>query len=186
MTRRAAVGTLAATAAVLVVTAAPATASCAAVDPAGSPVVFVGTALQERNGFTRLAVDEVWAGPDLASRAWVRTGQQQLDPDLVVMGSNDAHLEPGERYVVGATSHFSAAGCSIVPVDEATRPAVVRHPVVGGSSGVVPVDPLVADGPGSGTRAALGVGGGAGAGALAAALLLLVRRRRARVGVGRR
>lgn len=186
MTRRAAVGALAVAAAVLVVPAAPATASCAAVDPTGSPVVFVGTALQEGNGFTRFAVEEVWAGPDLASRAWVRTGQQQLDPDLVVVGSNDARLGPGERYVVGATADFSADGCSIVPAEEATRPAAVRHPVAGGSSGVVPVDRPVANGPGSGTRAALGVGGGAGAGALAGVLVLLVRRRRARAAAGRR
>jgi len=46
---------------------APAVASCAQDSgPGGSDIVFVGTAQEERRGFTRLAVDEVWLGPDLA------------------------------------------------------------------------------------------------------------------------
>lgn len=58
--------------------APPAHASCAeGSGPEGAPVVFVGTAEVNRRGYTRLAVVEVWHGPDLAPNVWVLSGQEQ-------------------------------------------------------------------------------------------------------------
>jgi hypothetical protein len=158
----------------LVTVPAPAYASCAADSgPEGSPVVFVGTAQEERRGFTRFEVEEVWAGPDLAEQVWVLSGQEQppfpLNMFSAVASSVDADFVDGERYVVGASDDFSTGACS---VSEATadldslRPDDARPPVDGGSTGA---DPPV----GSWTIGLLG----AGAGALVA-LVVVVRRRR--------
>ncbi len=90
---------------------APAHASCAeGAGPAGSPVIFVGTAREERRGFTRFDVREVWAGPDLAPSVWVLSGQEQPPWPLwmfqAVGSSVDADFLPGEQWVVGATESF--------------------------------------------------------------------------------
>lgn len=156
----------------------PAYASCAQDSgPVGSPVVFVGTAQEERRGFTRFEVEEVWAGPDLAVEVWVLSGQEQppfpLNMFSAVSGSTDAEFIDDERYVVGASDDFSTGACS---VSEATadldslRPDGARSPVDGGSTGADP--PL-----GPWTIGLMGVG----VGALGALVVVLRRRRRAAV-----
>jgi hypothetical protein len=143
--------------AALVVAGAPAaTASCAeGSGPAGSPVVFVGTAGEQRGSYTRFAVSEVWQGPDLAPEVWLLTGQEQppwpLSLVLGVSSSNDATLTSGERYVVGASEDFATGACSIDEAStEATagqRPEEARPPVdAGGAEGADP--PLGAVGKG--------------------------------------
>ncbi|WP_167006494.1 hypothetical protein [Mumia sp. ZJ430] len=62
--------------AALVASAAPAHAICAVNAPTRAPVVFVGVAAETERGFTRLAVEEVWKGPDLAPEVWVLSGQE--------------------------------------------------------------------------------------------------------------
>jgi hypothetical protein len=128
--------------------AAPAQASCAEdAGPAGSEVIFVGTPREERRGYTRFDVDEIWAGPDLAPSVWVLSGQQQPGfPWFLIQGvsgSTDADfvdVGDGQRWVVGATSAFATSGCSVALVDEpgSTRPGGARPPVAGGLRGVDP------------------------------------------------
>lgn len=126
--------------------AAPAAASCAEDSgPAGSEVVFTGTAVEERRGFTRFQVDEVWAGPDLATEVWVESGQRQPPWPLYVLSavsaSTDAELLAGGEYVVGATADtFSTGLCRTVELSgaEDLRPEDVREPVSGGHEGADP------------------------------------------------
>ena len=154
-------------------TPAPSYASCAVGSgPEGSPVVFVGTAQEERRGYTRFEVEEVWAGPDLADEVWVLSGQEQppfpLNMFSAVGSSADAEFVDGERYVVGATRQFGTNACSVAEaVDlDAQRPAGARSPVDGGSTGA---DPPI----GPWTIGLTGVGAG-----VLGALLVTVRRRR--------
>ncbi|HEU4812136.1 MAG TPA: hypothetical protein VFT00_08330 [Nocardioides sp.] len=160
----------------LVAVPAPAYASCAADSgPEGSPVVFVGTAQEERRGFTRFEVEEVWAGPDLADEVWVLSGQEQppfpLNMFSAVSSSVDAEFIDGDRYVVGASDDFRTGACS---VSEATadldslRPDDARSPVDGGATGADP--PL-----GPWTIGLMG----AGAGVLVALAVAVRRHRRA-------
>ena len=121
----------------------PAAASCAADSgPEGSDVIFVGTVENERRGYTRFAVDEVWAGPDLAPEVWVLTGQEQppwpLSLFSAVSSSVDADLLEGEPYVIGASRSFSTSACSIGDVETARAPADVRQPVEDGDPGADP------------------------------------------------
>jgi hypothetical protein len=121
----------------------PAAASCAAdAGPEGSDVIFVGTVETERRGYTRFAVDEVWAGPDLAPEVWVLTGQEEppwpLSLFSAVSGSVDADLLEGEQYVIGASSSFATSACSIGDLETARAPADVRQPVEGGDPGADP------------------------------------------------
>jgi hypothetical protein len=160
--------------------AASAAASCAEVDPTGSPVVFVGTAQETSNGHTRFAVGEVWSGPDLAPEVWVRTGQEQPGwPEglyLAVSSSNDADAEDGERYLVGATEDLTTSACSMTSVSDSTaRPAAVREPVEDGLRGAEPP-----------RTAWETTAWGAGVVALGGGLVVLVRRRRGRTAAGRR
>ena len=115
--------------AALLVPVSPATASCAEdAGPQGSPVIFVGTAGEERRGYTRFEVGEVWAGPDLAPEVWVLSGQKQAPwPLSLVTGvssSADAQFDDGEQYVVGASRSFSTSAsialffaCFSIPLD---------------------------------------------------------------------
>lgn len=124
-----------------------AAASCAEDSgPAGSPVVFVGTAGEERGGYTKFQVSEVWHGPDLAPEVWVLTGQEQppwpLNVFLAVGSSTDASLSAGDTYVIGATDGFTTNECSIAATSSAAvdplRPGEVRPPAEDGSTGADP------------------------------------------------
>jgi hypothetical protein len=105
--------------AVLATPVGSATALCAAESgPDGSPVIFTGTVTENRRGYTRLAVEQVYAGPDLAPAVWVRSGQRQ--PLLSVVGvasSVDADLLAGQTYVIGATREFDTSACSVADLD---------------------------------------------------------------------
>jgi len=128
---------------VAMVPAAPATASCAEESgPAGSPVIFVGTAEVERRGYTQFEVDEVWAGPDLAPQVWVLSGQQQppwpLSLFSAVGSSIDAEFVDGEQYVVGASRSFSTSACSVSEAVDTKAPGGVREPTEDGATGADP------------------------------------------------
>lgn len=121
----------------------PAVASCAAgAGPDGAPVVFVGTAESERRGYTRFAVEEVWAGPDLAPEVWVLSGQEQPTWPLSLLSgvgsSTDADFFSGERYVVGASRSFTTDACSVTEVGARARHVSARQPVEDGASGADP------------------------------------------------
>ena len=136
------------TAAALTLGVSPGWASCAEESgPEGEQVVFVGTADTERRGYTRLRVEEVWNGPDLAPRVWVRSGQEQppfpLSLVTSVSGSGDAELVEGRRYVVGASEQFTTSLCSVTAVEGPLRntpgrPREARAPDVSGLTGVDP------------------------------------------------
>jgi hypothetical protein len=151
--------------ATLLVTASPAAAtSCTALTGTpDAPVVLVGTVEAAWSEHARLAVDAVWAGPDLAPVVWVEAVE---DDDL-----GGDYLVPGERYVVTADESFRTGLCGVAAVGDVTPPADVREPVEGGLTG--------ADAPRS--TAELLAWGAAGVG-LAGVLVLLVRRRRPVVG----
>jgi hypothetical protein len=122
--------------------AAPAEASCAGEpDPGSAPVVFVGTAESERRGYTRFAVDEVVAGPDLGRHVWVLSGREQppwpWSMFSSVGSSTDAAFVQGERYVVGADRSFTTDVCTSTEAG-ADRGAGGRGPVPGGSTGATP------------------------------------------------
>lgn len=132
----------------LAVSGSAAVASCAeGSGPDGSHVVFVGTLQEERGGYSRLAVQEVWVGPDLAAEVWVLTGQEQppfpFNLFSGVSSSVDADLRRGRRYVIGATRAFGTNACSIADVTEEStldeqRPPVTREPSEAGSEGADP------------------------------------------------
>lgn len=123
--------------------AAPAAASCSEDSgPDGSAVVFVGTAEAERRGYTRFAVEEVWAGPDLAPEIWVRSGQDQPTWPLsylsAVGSSVDAEFVARDRYVVGASRSFATSACSVSWDEVGPSPADARTPVDDGETGADP------------------------------------------------
>lgn len=133
----------AALAGVALVPALPAAASCAQDSgPAGSPVVFVGTAEGERRGYTQFEVEQVWAGPDLAPRVWVLSGQEQPSwPFSLLSGvgsSNDAEFVSGRQYVVGASRSFNTSACLVSEAVDAKDPGEVREPNEGGMTGADP------------------------------------------------
>ncbi|KQV75698.1 hypothetical protein ASC61_12180 [Aeromicrobium sp. Root344] len=115
---------------VLLSATSPAVASCAAgAGPAGSATIFLGVAGTTSGGYTTMQVEEVWAGRDLPSSVRVLSGQTQAN----VSSSNDADLERGARYVIGADAKLRTNACSIAPADDATslRPDHVRAPIAG-------------------------------------------------------
>ncbi len=126
----------------------PAQASCTeGSGPAGSDVVFVGNAQEERRGYTRLVVEEVWHGPDLAPEVWVLSGQQQPPFPISLLqavgSSVDAELLEGDRYVIGATETFSTNVCTIEELSGPTaqapgRPEGPREPEAEGLEGADP------------------------------------------------
>jgi len=131
---------------VLGVPGAPAAlASCAGGSgPSGSPVIFAGSAQEERRGFTRFSINEVWAGPALAPEVWVQSGQEQARwPFSMFMGvesSTDADFIMGESYVVGASAGFVASVCSVEELSPSSpnRPEQPRAPVADGAEGADP------------------------------------------------
>ncbi|TCI96899.1 hypothetical protein, partial [Aeromicrobium sp. IC_218] len=157
--RRAAL--VAATALAVLLPASPAAAtSCTALTGTpDAPVVLVGTVQAAWSEHARLAVDEVWAGPDLAPVVWVEAVE---DDDL-----GGDYLVPGERYVVTADESFRTGLCEVAAVGDVTRPSDVREPVEGGVTGADAPRPL-----------AEVLAWGAGGAALVGAVVLLVRRRR--------
>jgi len=88
-------------------------ASCASGSgPEGSDIIFVGTAEENRRGYTRFAVSEVLAGPALAPEVWVQSGQKQpLWPFSGVSSSVDADFTVGDEYVVGTGDGFVTSAC---------------------------------------------------------------------------
>ena len=121
----------------------PAAASCAQDSgPGGSPVIFVGTAEAERRGYTQFEVDEVWAGPELAPRVWVLSGQEQPPWPLSVLsgvgGSTDAEFVNGKKYVVGASLSFSTSACSVSEAEDSNGANEVRKPSEDGTTGADP------------------------------------------------
>ena len=164
----------AALAGLAMVSASPAAASCAqGSGPAGSPVIFVGTAEGERRGYTQFEVDQVRAGPDLAPRVWVLSGQKQppwpVSLFSAVGSSVDAEFVSGKQYVVGASRSFGTSACSISETVDAKAPGEGREPTEDGMTGA---DPPIAP-----IEQALWV---AGAVAALAAVIPLLRRRRRR------
>ncbi len=133
---------------------------CAPLDTSGSPVVLVGTVDSAGSERARFAVEEVWAGPDLAPVVELQTGVDPMDGSV--------YLSRGERYVVTADASFRTDVCGVASVADVTRPADVRGPVAGGLTGGESSHPLVPV-----------VAWGAAGGAAVAALVLVVRRRRA-------
>jgi hypothetical protein len=118
-------------------------ASCAEDSgPDGAPVIFLGSAESERRGYTRFAVEEVWAGPDLAPEVWVRSGQDQPPWPLsllsAVSSSDDANFVHEGWYVVGASRSFDTGACSVTEADAGTRHPGAREPVDDGAEGVDP------------------------------------------------
>lgn len=139
------VGCVALVTGLLTLAPTPALASCAEeAGPAGADVIFVGTPVEQRRGYTRLEVEEVWAGPDLAPEVWVLSGQAQPPWPFYlfssVSSSIDAELADGETYVVGATDEFSTGLCSVGAVEEnaGLRPDEVREPAADGLRGADP------------------------------------------------
>lgn len=132
----------------LLVSSGHANASCADDSgPRGSEVVFVGVPEEERRGYTRLVVLEVWDGPDLAPEVWVRTGQQQPPVPLNLLAgtssSVDADLAEGSAYAVGADGDFVTNVCRIRelarPVSSVPgRPEGAREPSLDGLGGADP------------------------------------------------
>jgi hypothetical protein len=115
--------------------------------PEGSEVIFLGTAVEERRGYTKFTVSEVLAGPDLAPGVWVRSGQDQGPWPLYffqgVGSSVDAEFEIGRTYIVGASDGFSTSACSIDYEPTPQKVAALRQSDAGrvaddGSSGADP------------------------------------------------
>lgn len=107
----------------------------------GERSVFVGTVVHGGD-VARLAVDEVWSGPDLAPEVAVRTGSEQLPwPASLLLrraSSVDADLQFGERYVVATHADFATDGCSSLLADAgvlADAPPDARAPAADGLGG---------------------------------------------------
>jgi len=94
-----------------------ATASCGPDGgPEGSDIIFVGTAEENRRGYTRFEVSEVLAGPALAPEVWVLSGTKQRPWPFSLFGgaasSVDADFVVGEKYVVGTGRGFATSACT--------------------------------------------------------------------------
>lgn len=105
--------------------------------------VFVGSVIEGGNQHrSRMAVDQVWSGPDLAPVVLVRTGPEQLpwplSKVLVSSTSADADLVLGEQYLVATHGDFATSICSSMVADAdvlAQAPDDARPPTDGGSTG---------------------------------------------------
>ncbi len=135
---------------VAIVPSGQAVASCAGefTDVAAdADSLFIGTVLETRDGFARFQVDEVWRGPDLASKLWVQTGQKQPPWPISLFeggaSSTDADLAVGRRYVVGTYGDFVTNSCLVAEMGNAAdfgdlKPATVREPVATAPQGADP------------------------------------------------
>lgn len=108
--------------------------------------VFVGSVIEGGNQHrARVAVDQVWSGPDLAPVVLVRTGPEQLPWPLSTMlvraSSVDADLILGEKYLVATHGDFATDICSSMVADAdvlAQVPDDARPPTDGASTGHQP------------------------------------------------
>ena len=83
---------------------------------------FAGTIVQQRGDAYLLAVREVWRGPDLRERTWIKYDELWPDPVPAV----------GQAWVVFADESYRANTCTATPAgDDADdlRPAKVRKPL---------------------------------------------------------
>ncbi len=165
--RGASAAVVAAAAVVGLASPASATSCTALTGTPDAPVVLVGTVEAAWSEHARLAVEEVWTGPDLAPVVWVETVEDELGDDYLV---------PGERYVVTADESFRTDVCGVAAVGDVTRPADVREPVAGAATGT--------DAPRSLAETLVWGAGGAGLVVGLAGAVLLVRWRRGWVAVG--
>ena len=121
--------------------AQPTASSLLALAAEGERSVFVGMVVHGGD-VARLAVDEVWSGPDLAPDVAVRTGPDQLpwpaSRVLQTASSVDADLRLGERYLVATHGAFATDLCSSMVADAevlAEAPADARSPTADGLRG---------------------------------------------------
>lgn len=133
----------------LAMSARPAVASCAG--PIEDlledlPVVFIGTVIEERVGYGRMEVEQVWQGPDLAPQVWVQGGQDQPPWParflIGVAGSGDIDFSLGDRYLVASDSSFRTNDCIAQPMTEERlaqlAPSEIREPAPDGLRGADP------------------------------------------------
>lgn len=129
----------------------PAHADCAAepeVAIATQELVFVATALEQTDYHARVEVEEIWRGPDLAPRVWVRTSSADLPPwprSLVVRAATsiDVALVPGSRYLIATENGtFRTNTCLVTEASdgllERLAPEVTRQPIASGATGEGP------------------------------------------------
>lgn len=134
---------------VLFLVGAPAaTASCGPDGgPEGSDIIFVGTAEENRRGYTRFGVSEVLAGPTLAPEVWVLSGTKQRPWPFSIFGgvssSVDADFVVGEHYVVGSGLGFVTNACSSEALTGEGQLRQLRTPTAGPpqSGGLEGADP---------------------------------------------
>jgi len=145
--------------------------------------VFVASIADVVGEGVEFAIREVWQGPDLAERVWLR---RNTDMDMWFPFSRDGEVPDGysspDEYVVAAQADLVVGPCSLAPLDGggygvagADSP---RPPVAAGEGDfAMGVETGVAPPPEESSAAPLAAGGAGvvGAGALAA---LLWRRRR--------
>lgn len=133
----------------LVAVPSPASADCAQptatslleLAAKGEHSVFVGMVVHGGD-VARLAVDQVWSGPDLAPEVTVRTGPDQrpwpASRLLRTASSVDADLLLGERYLVATHGDFATDLCSSMVADRdvlAAAPTDARPPTTDGLPG---------------------------------------------------
>jgi len=82
---------------------------------------FTGAIVQQRGEAYLFAVREVWSGPDLQERTWIRFDDSGYDPVPAI----------GEALVVFADEDFRANACTATPAGDGAdrlRPDTVREP----------------------------------------------------------
>ena len=128
----------------VLLSAGPAAASCALVSAeewvaSGEPLLL-GRTMEERNGFIKVAVDEVWSGPDLAPEVWLRAGSQSSTSSTGGTTA-DYGLTVGRDYLISYSADYRASLCSAVEVEAditAARPPQARPPTEGAATGARP------------------------------------------------
>ena len=128
----------------VLLSAGPAAASCALVSAeewvaSGEPLLL-GRTVEERNGLIKVAVEEVWSGPDLAPEVWLRAGSESSRSGTG--GTTGGYgLAVGRDYLVSYSADYGASICSAVEVDAgvtAARPQQARPPTKGAATGARP------------------------------------------------
>ena len=177
---------------------APAASALSCVDPSDwypdAEHVFVGRISDVAGDRIQVEVREVWQGPDLAERVWLR---RNTDMDMWFPFSNRAgEVEDGysspDEYVIATQADLVLGPCSLASVDRSQYGVAgadsPRPPVAAGEAGVEPgVGTGVAEAAATGIEppleessvAPLAAGGAGVVGAGALAALLWCRRRTA-------